>query len=129
MTAFDIRLLPSTQLGDEGERLGQITIGDFHERFACYPVNDSIESMPAQWKLELLKLLGGTAAIALVHDPRFAWVLYRVEEECFIQQHFFADGAFSKLTVRQTITDEGQRISEWQVPLSSIRAFAERLDS
>ena len=89
---FDICLLPSSQLGPDGQRLGRITIGDFTERFACHPVIASVEEYPRIWKEKLRLLIDGQSSVALVHDPRFAWIIYRDGESCHVQQHLALNG-------------------------------------
>jgi hypothetical protein len=81
---FSVRVLP----GLEGK--GEITIGDFTERFGCAP--SEREGLERRWQSELRRLVAGASAVALVHDPRFAWVIYRDGESCFIRQVFAADG-------------------------------------
>lgn len=119
---FLIRLLPTSERGPEGEELGEITIGDFTERFAC---TFSPESITSIWRSKLQSLLKGEPFTALIHDPRFAWVICREGNCCFVQQRFSVDGRFNDLLPRQTETDEGERISEWPTSLEAIQAFLE----
>jgi hypothetical protein len=118
---FDIRLLPASELGPDGQRLGRITVGDWSETFSCYPVGQSVEEMAEQWKERLGLLLRGAEAVALVHDPRLAYVVYREGNRCFVQEHLDVKGAgFAVLRPRETVSDEGQSISEWETSLSAI---------
>jgi hypothetical protein len=116
---FSIRKLPSSVRGPRGEELGEITVGDFVERFACW------ESTPPapDWKSELQRLVDGASVIALVHDPRFAWVIYREGDHCFIQQKLSLDGRFIDLLPRETVSEGGSPISEWQTTLEEITQF------
>ena len=122
---FAIHLLPPSKRGGDGERLGRITIGDFTELFACHPPRGaSIRSMPARWRRQLRRLVRGeTSAVALVHDPRFAWIVYRVRHRCYIQQSLFLDGDFSHIEPRCTHSDEGQRVSEWSTSIDDVTSF------
>jgi len=124
---FAIRLLPPSELGGDGERLGQITVGRFSERFACYPIGDnSVRSMPARWRKELRRLVEGEEqAVALVYDPRFAWIIYRVGRRCCIQQKFSLNENFTDISPRRTHTDDGQLISEWYTTLAEITYYIE----
>ena len=123
---FAIHLLPPSELGGDGERLGQITVGGFSERFAVYPAGgNSVRSMPARWRKQLKRLVEGEErAVALVHDPRFAWIIYRVGNRCCIQQQFSLNGDFADISPRRTHTDEGQRISEWSTTLAQVARYA-----
>ena len=118
---FAIRLLPASEHGPEGEALGEIAVGTFTERFACYVPG----SPEPEWRSKLQALLDGEPVAALVHDPRFAWVIYREGDCCFVQQRFSVDGRFDDLLPRQTKTEEGERISEWSTTLDAIRRFVQ----
>jgi hypothetical protein len=121
---FEIRVLPSSELTPDGERLGTITIGDFSERFACYAVpNTLVDDLPSLWKDCLCALTRGASAVALVHDPRFAWIVYREGDRCYVQQRLAIDGNFSTIPARETKTEDGVQISEWPVSLQAIAEF------
>src|SRR4051812_11278147 len=108
---FSVRVLPRS----EGK--GEIIIGDFTERFDCGALQT--EELDRRWQSELRRLVAGAPAVALVHDPRFAWVVYRDGESCFVRQVFARDGDFSAhLSARVTRTSDGAKISEWPVHLS-----------
>ena len=122
---FSIRVLPTEECGTDGVRLGEIIVGDFTERFACYPVFGSVDQLDTLWRDELFKLIDGAASVALVHDPRFAWIVYREVEQCFVQQVFSLDGDFGHhLVTRLTTTEDGNAVSEWCTQLSTIKRFA-----
>lgn len=121
---FDIHLLSSSELGPDGQRLGRITIGDFTERFVCHSLPGvSVDEMPKIWKEQLRSLTQGASAVALVHEPRFAWILYREGEHCFVQQRLAIDGCFDSILPRETVNEDGDRISEWPVSLQAILKF------
>jgi hypothetical protein len=122
---FDIRILPSSERGPDGQRLGSITVGNFTERFACYDINGVlVDDLPTVWKRRLYSLTLGAPAIALVHDPRFAWIVYREGNQCFVQQRFAPDGDFGAIPARKTVTEDGVRISEWSIGLQAIMDFS-----
>ena len=120
---FSIGVLPASRLGPEGERLGEITIGDFAERFACDPGGESLARMEARWRRELRRLIRGAPAVALVHDPRLAWVVYREGERCYVQQRLSPGGGFPDLLPRRTEAEDGDRVSEWTTTVPEIRHF------
>jgi hypothetical protein len=120
---FEIDLLPPDQLGADGQRLGRITIGDFSELFACYPITGTIDDLPADWRNALTRLVDGATYVALIHDPRFAWFIYRDGGSCFVQQILSPDGTFDSHSVRETETEDGERISEWTTSLDAISEF------
>jgi len=120
---FAIRVLPQSQADSDGQRLGEITIGDFREQFACNPVVGAIEEMGAQWRQQLIRLFQGEPAVALVRDPRFAWIIYREGDQCFLQEKLSIDGNFRNIDPRRTLTEDGHSVSEWTTTALAIREF------
>ena len=116
---FAIRILPTSLPEPDGPPLGEITVGDFTERFVCYPA----DSREAKWREQLQALVGGKPVALLVHDPRFAWVMFREAEVCFVQQKFSRDGTFTDLGARTTVTEDGHPVSEWKTTIAEIRRF------
>jgi hypothetical protein len=120
---FAIRLLPESERGPSGERLGEITLGTFHERFACSSAKASIIPLESQWRDALQALIGGSPVVALQHDSRFAWVVYREGKDCYVQQKLSLHGNFDDLLPRETVSSDGDRISEWRTTLAAIERF------
>lgn len=121
---FSIRVLPPDESDIDGVRLGEITIGDFTEQFACYPILGPVDQLDDLWCVELHRLINGAASVALVHDPRFAWIIYREDECCFVQQVLSQDGDFGNhLATRITTTEDGNAVSEWCAEISTIEQF------
>jgi hypothetical protein len=120
---FTIRLLPKSERGPSGARLGEITIGTFRERFACSSANGSLMHLESQWRNALHALVTGSPVAVLQHDPRFAWIVYREGTECYVQQKLSLDGNFSDVLPRETISSEGDLISEWDTTLVAIEQF------
>ncbi|MDA0255124.1 MAG: hypothetical protein O3A18_09620 [Planctomycetota bacterium] len=121
---FAIRLLPPKHQGPDGEWLGEIVVGDFQECFACYPTSDgTIDDLEAGWRAELIALTRGESVAVLRHDPRFAWLIYREGDECFVQQRFSADGTFGDLLPRAITTEDGDRVSTWVTSVAAIQGF------
>lgn len=123
---FDIRVLPISESGPDGERLGRISIGDFSERFACHAAAVPVEQFMNVWRDQLQSLLDGRTAIALQHDPSFAWIVYREGEQCYVQQMLAINGNFDSISPRCTLSEGGERISEWPIGLKSIAQFLKR---
>jgi hypothetical protein len=120
---FSIRLLPPAFRGLDGQRLGEIVIGDIREVFSCYPGGTPIDDLPIQWRAELALLVSGKSVALLRHDPRFAWVVYREGDDCFIQERFSTDGQFRGLMPRIVTTEEGEAVSEWVTSLAAVRHY------
>lgn len=118
---FAIRLLPPSQVGPDGQRMGEIIVGDFHERFTCS--SEDFTGMENQWREQLQALVNHAPVVALRHDPRFAWIIYREGDACYIQEHLSLDGDFAIPRLRETKTEDGDKISEWKTRLSAIVEF------
>jgi hypothetical protein len=120
---FSIRLLPPSQCGLNGERLGEISINGFTERFACHQAEVTLDEMEISWRRQIRQVIESTSAVALVHDPRFAWIIYREGDKCFIQQKLSLDGNFRHLASRRTETEDGQAVSEWSTSVAELKQF------
>ena len=122
---FEIVVLPKPESGTSRERFGRITIGTFVERFGCYGSAAQISRMEATWRAKLQALVDGAGAVALVHDPRFAWVIYREDSDCFVHQIFSPTRKFGKLLPRSFPT-AARPLSEWRTTVSDIHEFLQR---
>lgn len=81
----------------------------------------SKKQIPSSWRKELRRLVEGEErGVALISDPRFAWIFYRIGRRCWVQEKFSLNGDFTDISPRQTHTDEGQLIREWNTILAQI---------
>ena len=146
MSQFMIRLLDEP-FESEGEAalVGSLTIGDFSEQLHCSLSYWTRERYEAQWKEALSRLVNGESSSALVtsmHDPRFAnfirwWVMYRDLEIVQIQEHILflreldtpldESDLYASVPDRETETEDGERVSEWVLPVSAIHRCLEEL--
>ena len=132
---FSISVFPSdVASGSDGERLGEIVIGAFRERFAAYwRQEENPSAIETEWTTSLQQLIDGEKlAVALRIDPRLAWVLYREGRKVYLQQQlllptwegsFASDGTIDSVPPRRTLTDEGESISEWCTTVDDIKDF------
>jgi len=118
---FAIRLLPPARVGLDGQRLGEIVVGDFRETFACH--SDDFAGLEDGWQERLRALGDGKLAVVLRHDPRFAWIVYRVGADCYVQQRLSVDGNFANILPRVTTTENGDAVSEWGTSLAAVEQF------
>jgi hypothetical protein len=84
--------------------------------------------METTWHGQLRALVAGESTAALMHDPRFAWVIFRVGSNCFVQQMFSFDGSFRKILPRRVLNDDGQQISEWATTVADISDFLDHCE-
>jgi len=118
---FAIRLLPPTRLGLDGQRLGEIVVGDFRETFVCH--SDDFAGLEDGWRERLGALVEGEPAVVLRHDPRFAWIVYREGADCYVQLRLSLDGSFANVLPRVTTTEDGDAVSEWATALAAVAQF------
>jgi hypothetical protein len=121
---------------------GEIRIGGFSERFETSLFYWDKTTYRAQWRGAARQLLVGDRAgfITSFTEPTTAnfirwWVAYRSDESIFFQeQMLFMDQLVAPFDVskpegsvrdRQTVTEDGHRISEWTTTTSAIRTFLE----
>ena len=110
--------------------LARIQIGDFSEAFAV-----SIDATPAEvrkvWRERLAGLLGRKKKVALpvwrsAHLVSRAWIFYRSGDRVYVRDRIFLRGfdeRTGRLPKRETVSEDGRRISEWSIRRSAIAAF------
>jgi hypothetical protein len=129
---FTIRLLPGNKQKVDSNRIGEIRVGSFVERFAVYPFDGSVEEVAARWKGELRLLIDGASAVGLPTASNMSWVLYRVGNEVFVRQMLMLPGVGPKLVrggrvvdipERTTVNVDGDHVSEWATTIEAVSAF------
>ena len=120
--------------------LGEIGIGDFREIFEISLLDWKIDDYENQWKeeLERIKYKDNSCLIASINfyknNPFIDWwILYRQNKKIFIQnewlfgeeyekrvgaKNFNAQTCYQFIPSRETVTAEGNDISEWVIELS-----------
>ena len=136
-------------LGDDPNvpyAMGRIVAGGLDEGFASTLYEWSKGDYEAQWLRSLERLIAGETKVALITyyvNPAESsnlewWALYRGEHDVvYVQNHLgFYDQLGSDFSVananrflqeRITANADGNRISEWEVPLTEIRLFVDLL--
>lgn len=127
-----------------GDAVGRIQIGSFTEDFHVSAEYWKPQQYEEQWNEALRQLLLGASEgcfIASLDNPFvpggrvFLWVFYRDGsdvvfqnlflslEEC--QPRFVPEEAREWIPVRETVSEDGDPISEWRVPFSNLKTSAE----
>lgn len=129
---FSIRLLPATERGPDGQRLGEIRVGSFVERFAVYPFAGPVDSVAGRWSEELRSLLTGISAVGLPTASNMTWVLYRSGPKIIVQQmlmlsgvgpQLLQDGKVANIPPHTEVNEDGNRISQWATTVEAVSAF------
>lgn len=150
---FDIKLLTGHPVPEEYLESGdiacylEITLGSFRERFQSTLFYWSISDYQKQWVHAIERIVNvdnsTSALITELRDPALAgevvgqwWVLYREGEKVYVQNQLILKknltGGFnpldpySHIPKRKTETDEGDKISEWEVTVQDMREFLKR---
>lgn len=126
---------------EDGHAMGFIQIGEFSERFVVTLGHWDVPTYTRQWRDALRRLLAGSPAVGLMtwmiphgsSDHARAWILYREGERVFVQERVFVSpecpAEFDEhqqligIGSRKTVTEDGERISEWSTDTRSIRGF------
>ena len=121
--------------------LGRITLGDFVEDFEMDLMFWNRERYERQWRDGVQRILSGALKSCLVtsiwnEQNLFGgdwWKLYRIEDQVVIQnqlirpdifdqnfENFDPDSPYPSIQERSSISEDGQKISEWSVPFNQI---------
>jgi len=118
---------------------GRITLGDYEERFLAPLGYWSRTDYERQWLEAARHLLGSADRTGFFTSPyRFWWTMWREGERVFVHEELITperyagpyDGTIPLQIIEDRITqnEEGQQISEWEIPLQDIRAYVEAED-
>lgn len=127
--------------------MGKIKIGDYSESIYI-PVNFwSIEDYKKQLTagLERLKTHDKSCFVVTIHDPNIRpfidmWVMYKIDDMVYVQNERYMAEVYDELIggklfnshtcydfiePRQTMTEDGYKISEWSVPWIDFIEFSD----
>ena len=135
---------PGARLSGDSTSIGRIRLGEFTERFEVALGFWGREQYEAQWRAAVEHIVGGASKDALItslSSPDAApfalwWPMYREHDHVVFHNQLLLpdqlDGAFKleryQLSVpeRVTTSEKGEAVSEWVVPLDSLREFLHR---
>lgn len=129
---FAIVLDRGHEQADRDGAIGKITLGSFTESFPVSVCYQQLSALEKAWHTELERLVAGADCVALRTSDRFLWCLYRSGEDVLVQQLLITDdwegcldarGNILALPARQTISEDGDPISEWRVEVADVREF------
>lgn len=131
----------SEEPGEPDLALGEITLGSFIEQFEMNLSTWSVERYQRQWYEGIQKILDGASKSCLMtsfwrEDDAFGgewWPMYRVQDYVIVQDQFIRPDIFSQkfdnfdpddpypsIPDRESVNEDGQKISEWSVPFNQI---------
>ncbi len=148
MSKFSIDFLP--EVYQESEYIGQfgiIALGEFSEKFISSLSDWNMERYTKHWMKSSSRILfhsDRTLFITSIIDDPFdyqleCWVAYKVgeiayiqneliiPETCYITNGFNSEDLYSYIRDREICSDDGNKISEWVVPLQWIEDYYLRL--
>jgi CdiI N-terminal domain len=140
--AFSIKFTNSQFVDDnENFQVGEIIIGEFQENFTSslsyWNENDYLK----QWKSALIRTCDGnhkSCLITSMFNPVsanfiFLWTLYLDENIVHIQNQilflddletpFLESDPYASIRDREIISDEGEKISEWDSDINKIKEY------
>jgi len=148
---FNIQLfeipIPNLKTGDKAV-YGEITIGDFNERFSASMTYWTREDYLQQWMKSIGTVVGtiGNTKGALVtnmYDPAHAnfiscWPLYKEGEKVYIRNQllflnelphpFLIEDIAKYIGNRVQTTDDGNLISEWETTPNDLKSCLKHLE-
>ena len=121
---------------------GELAIVGYREKFLSSLYTWQKEDYEHQWLNAITSLLRGATKAAVITEyvhPNAAshlqwWPLYREGDVIYVQNHFLfyerlgqpfsVANAVDFVPDRKTISEDGEHISEWSMPLAALQEFA-----
>lgn len=131
---------PGSTLGNTGQ-YGRITLDEFEEDFIALIGYWSPRDYVLQWRRAITRLVEErrpSCLITSLHDPGVAdvlswWLLYPSADQVSIQEArlqlrqlarpFESRDPYASIPPRITVSEEGDAVSEWTLPLTDFRDF------
>ena len=131
---------PLAENGELSQR-GRITLGDFSEQFISPLVFWTVADYERQWIEGARRIIDGGERSCFVTAMRespfsgvvFLWPVYRVGQDVYLQHRLIlpehVNGSFDPLDPyaqidrRETLSADGEQVSEWQVNLRDVARF------
>jgi hypothetical protein len=139
---FYIGFTTGTRTDGSGGRYaeGELTLGRDSERFQSDLGTLSMRDYEAHWRDAISRLLAGKSSSVLVTSYRapgagfhVAWPMWREGGTVYFQERLFPNDqlprpfdpalVYDVVGDRRTVAEEGERISEWRVPLERLATF------
>jgi hypothetical protein len=132
-------------MGNTEERIGEIVLDDFKEKFVIPLDFWSIDQYQAHWIQGIERITKGafkSCLITALYAPQIAhhifwWIIYREGQKCIFQNQMFIlnneernfdpSSPYPFIQDRQTYTEDGLPISEWEIQLDEMEKFLENL--
>lgn len=129
------------------DAMGRIDLNDFYEHFRIPLTYWKVEQYWEQWQTALESLVNGAEKSSLIHqmkDPRmmpylFCWTFYRVGDTVYVQEillnpdnykeEFKVENVNKYVSERETVTEQGQKISEWEIKIDDIKMFLNEIEN
>jgi hypothetical protein len=123
--------------------IGQIKIGSFQEKFSASLMHWKPAQYEQHWSQAISRIISSSETSALItsmtnptlENHIFWWPMYRVDNTIFVQNQilffdqlaspFNENDPFVHVSQRTVLNEDGERISEWSVPLSELKMFWE----
>ena len=145
-STFSIQFAEQTSARPAGAStcLGRVVLGEFTEQFETVLGFWGREHYEAQWRTAIGRIVGGTRKDALITSLSsrdatpfvFWWPMYLEHGDVVFHNHLLLPDQLTdgfnleryELAVpeRATVSADGEAISEWVVPVDSLRAFLSR---
>jgi hypothetical protein len=131
---------PLTENGELSQR-GRITLGNFSEHFISPLVFWNPADYERQWIEGAQRIVDGaerSCFVTAMHESPFSgvvflWPAYRVGQDVYLQHRlilpehlngsFDPSDPYAQIDRRETLSADGEQLSEWQIDLSDVARF------
>ncbi len=145
--AFSIRFLPESCQEiehDSMETAGEIVLGEFRESFVASLSFWTKAQYEVHWREALnriVKDVSPSCLITTMYDPAVAnfifwWPMYRQGHDIIvhnqmlllmeIEERFDPNNPYSSIPEYYSVSEDGEKISEWRISIGDISAFLEQ---
>lgn len=123
--------------------MGIIRIGSFQEKFSASLMYWKADEYKRHWSEAIARIISSNDISALITsmvNPEngshiFWWPMYRIGKNVFFQNHilffdqlaspFDESNPFIHVPQRMILNEDGERISEWVLPINELKIFWE----
>ena len=142
---FDLQFISRPETDDEGRvyMRGAITLGDWREEFLAPLGPWTMADYTLAWLAAAERLVAGAPRVGFLHhfahldaEYHFYWQAWREGQRVYFQEGlllteqlaaaFRPDSLDVHVKARTEVTQDGERVSQWQVDLEDIVAYVER---
>jgi hypothetical protein len=145
MSHFNVEFTePPSKVIEPNLAYGRIQIGSFSELFLASLVFWTKVDYERHWLRSIQRIIDGQSKSCLITsnvnpkdaDYIFWWPCYRIEDNVVfhnqilffdqLEEPFDLENPYKSVSERETLSEDGEPISEWSIPVSCLLQFLQR---